>query len=276
LWNATGAALAISVQPFVWQTAWFKAAAAASLAALLAWAVRRVERWRAGLRLERLHRKHALERERARISRDIHDDLGASLTQIVFLSEQADSRLPQPEPQWNQRIRTAARNTIRSLDEIVWAVSPKHDTLESLANYLTQFVLEHFGLAGVQCLLEIPTVLPAAELSAEVRHNLLLATREAVQNVVAHAKATQARVKLELTEAALEISVSDNGAGFPQVPSIAQGNGLLNMRRRLDQIGGETTITSNPGSGTTVRFRLLRSRFQTHSAAEFTAASNPL
>jgi signal transduction histidine kinase len=233
------------------------------MALVIAWGGWLAERRRARVRLERLEQKHTLERERIRIARDIHDDLGANLTQIVFLSEKADSvRADTTEAErCNQRIRSAARSSLQSLDEIVWAVSPDHDTLESFTNYLIQFVREYPTLAGMRCHLDVPTVPPQLDLSAEVRHNLLLAVREAVQNVVSHAAATELQVALQLGKEALEIVIIDNGRGFQLESLHSQGHGLLNMRQRLTQIGGQCAILSQPGAGTTVRFCLSRKHF---------------
>jgi signal transduction histidine kinase len=209
-----------------------------------------------------VRQQHALERERSRIARDIHDDLGASLTQIVFFSERVGSEHDNPlkVENWNRRIATAARSSIQSLDEIVWAVSPKHDTLESLANYLTQFVREYLALAGIRCLLEVSPLLPSMDINAEVRHNLLLAAREAVQNVIAHATASEVHLALQLCEDTLEITIADNGRGFAAEQLGANGNGLNNMRQRIRTIGGRVEVVGQAGHGTVVRFSVPRAR----------------
>ncbi len=269
VWNPDGAALALWVQPFLWQRWWFRAGLGLLLGVAVAGGVRHRERRKALLRLEQLERQHALERERSRIAKDIHDEVGASLTQIAFLSERVQSARAEPAEveRWSQRVSVAARQTIASLDEIVWAVSPKHDTLESLANYLAQFAQEYLALAGVRCVLEVLTVVPPLEVSADLRHNLLLAAREALQNAVAHSGATEVRVGLVLTETALEISVRDNGRGFAPESARPDGNGLVNMRQRLQQIGGRLTLESRPGQGTCVTLSVPRSRLQSNPAS---------
>jgi signal transduction histidine kinase len=211
---------------------------------------------------EQTERHHALEQERARIAKDLHDDLGANLTQIVFLSERVEVARHdgQETTPWFNLIPATARRTIQSLDEIVWAINPRHDSLESLANYLSQFAQEHLSLAQVRCVLDVPTVLPGVPLSAEVRHNLLLTTREALQNAVTHARATEVRLTLKLDNDGLTIAIADNGKGFDPHSVPPEGNGLQNMRRRLEEIGGRLEIHSHPGQGTTVFLRLLHSR----------------
>jgi len=260
VWNEAGQSLQLVVQPFFWQTWWFKAAVGSMLAIALALSVRQVERWSTRLRFERLQQQHAIEHERSRIAKDIHDDLGAHLTQIIFLSQRAEASSSNSTEveHWIRQIPATARRTIRSLDEIVWAINPRHDTLESLANYLSQFAQDHLTLAGVRCLLEVPTVLPSVALGAEVRHNLVLAAREAIQNAVAHAAATDVRVGLELADQELWITIADNGRGFDTSRPSPDGNGLQNMRRRLEDIGGRITIESQPGSGTTVTLAVPR------------------
>jgi signal transduction histidine kinase len=258
VWNWQGQKLAIIVQPFIWQTWWFKVLAGLGLAAALAWGVRRRERWKARLRVERLEREHAVEHERSRIAKDIHDDLGANLTQIVFLSQRVEGVRHQPSEveRWIRKIPAAASRTIQSLDEIVWAINPKHDSLESLANYLSRFAHDFLTLAGVRCLLEVPTVLPQIPLSAEGRHNLILTAREALQNAVTHAIAKEVKVSLQLNEAGLKIAVTDNGCGFDPGRVAKPGNGLANMRKRMEDIGGTLEIISEPGKGTRVQLKL--------------------
>lgn len=258
VWNPEGNALSIVVKPFFWQTWWFQLGAALLFIAILIWAVRRVERWKAHLRFERIEQQHAVERERSRIAKDIHDDLGANLTQIVFLSQRAESAANNASEtaHWMHLIPATARRTIQSLDEIVWAINPRHDTLESLANYLSQFAQEHLALAGVRCVLDVPTVLPNLPLTAEVRHNLLLAAREALQNVVAHAAATEVQVKLHLGENSLNITIADNGRGFDPENNSDEGNGLHNMKKRLEDIGGQLDINRRAGKGTVVEFKV--------------------
>ena len=258
VWNQQGQTLELIVQPFLWQTWWFKLLVGLALIAGVAWGVRRRERWKTRLRLEKLEREHAVDRERSRIAKDIHDDLGANLTQIVFLSQRVESASSEPceVERWIRKIPTAAGRAIQSLDEIVWAINPQHDSLESLANYLSQFALEFLTLAGVRCVLEVPTVLPPAPLSAEVRHNLILTAREALQNTVAHAAATDIIIRLQVDRNGLKITVSDNGRGFDPANVAKPGNGLFNMRKRMNDIGGILELSSQPGTGTVVEMRL--------------------
>jgi len=204
--------------------------------------------------LRAFHQQELIEKERARIARDLHDQLGANLTQVTLLGEMAevDKDLPGEVEQHAQQICATARETTRSLDEIVWAVNPSNDTLESLANYACKYAQDYFALAGVSYRAELPTQLPPAPIPPEVRHNVFLAFKEAVNNVVKHAHATEAHVKLELEPDQFILSVTDNGRGLGDVSTKTLRNGLKNMRRRLADVRGEFDIAPGENGGTVV------------------------
>ncbi len=266
VWNPQGATLALTIRPQFWQTWWFRLSAGGAAAAGVGGLVLLGTRRRLRRKLERLERQRAVERERARIAQDIHDDLGASLTRITLLSQSARGELDHPEQAATDldRIYRTARELTRAMDEIVWAVNPRHDTLDSLATYLGRFAQEFLSAAGLRCRLDLPLRLPARPLTADVRHNLFLAFKEALHNVLKHAGATEVRVVLALQPSAFSLAVEDNGRGFapgpagaaarPEADRMAPGNGLANLRRRLEEIGGRCEIRSTPGEGTKVRF----------------------
>jgi signal transduction histidine kinase len=163
------------------------------------------------------------------------------------------------------RIYDTARDVTRAMDEIVWAVNPRHDTLDSLATYLGKFAQDFLAVAHIPCRLEVPIQLPAWPLTAEVRHNLFLAFKEAVNNAVKHAQAREVRVVVQLAPDRFTLRVEDEGCGFSNgsekcSPSertrFAEGNGLRNMSQRLTEIGGRFEIRSVPGVGTTVIFEM--------------------
>jgi ligand-binding sensor domain-containing protein/signal transduction histidine kinase len=257
LWNETGATLDFILQPFFWQTGAFQiSAAAASLAltGLLVWGFvsRRQKR-----ELETIERRHALERERTRIAQDMHDGLGTSLIKISMLGELAESRLAAPDHAQPQihRITAMARQAVRDLDEIVWAVNPKNDTVENFAGYLCHFAVEHFNDTPVECHLDIPPELPARTLRAEVRHSLLLAIREALNNILKHAHARRVWIRLESSPSHLAIRIQDEGCGFSG-ESRPHGNGLHNMAQRLQRIGGRMELKAGPDQGTCVTLEI--------------------
>jgi signal transduction histidine kinase/ligand-binding sensor domain-containing protein len=268
LWNTTGAEFAFQLLPHFWQTSWFLVLSAAVIMAGAGAGVHLDARRRLRRRLELLERQRAVERERARIARDIHDDLGATLTRISLLSDAIPTDLVSP-PQAGEalgRIFAASRQLMQALDEIVWAVNPKFDTLESLASYLGNFAQDMLKTAAIRCRLDMPVCLPLLPLTTEVRHNVFLAFKEALNNVLKHAAATEVTVSLALEAGALVLSVEDNGKGFTPPAAAASppsatarpfgGCGLTNMRQRLADIGGRCEIQSVPGGGAKVRFTL--------------------
>ena len=147
---------------------------------------------------------------------------------------------------------------MQALDEIVWAVDPQNDTLDGLVGYLNQFASQFFENTNLRCRLEIPETLPALVLPAEVRHALFLAVKEALNNALKHAQAAEVCVSVTVTAAVLEIDVADNGRGFDagQTHARSGGNGLENMRKRMAKLGGDCCLTSVPGKGTELKFRV--------------------
>lgn len=257
VWNSQPATIAFTVLPPFWQTWWFICLAAGGGSSLIAggaryWMFRRLRR-----RLRLLEQQNYLEKERSRIARDMHDAIGARLTQINFLCSlvKRDSGNPAEASKDIDRMAVAARGAIKGLEEIVWTVNPKNDTLDNLAIYLTRQAQEFSQDAGLECQLDIPTDLPAMNLSAEARHNLFLSFKEALNNVAKHAHATSVWVGISIADGRLSVSIKDNGRGFePQRE--ATGNGLLNMKERLRSLGGFCRIESRPAAGTTITLEL--------------------
>lgn len=260
IWNEVGATVALTVKPHLWEVTWFRTTGAVSAAGLLGGGVLLSVRRRYRRKLERLEQQQALERERTRIAQDLHDDLGAGLVEINFGSELAqDPALGADEVREHTReIGTRARAMVTALDEIVWAVNPKHDSVSSLASYFCQFAQHFLRATPVRCQLDVARELPAAPLNAEQRHSLFLAFKEALSNVVQHSGATDLRLAIAANDGTLTITVSDNGCGLtPDAPRGGNGaDGLGNMQRRLQQLGGRCELTSQPQRGTTVTFQV--------------------
>jgi signal transduction histidine kinase/ligand-binding sensor domain-containing protein len=261
-WNETDATFAFTVLPFFWQTLWFRILAILVAIGFVGLAALLTARQRYRRRIELAERQRGIERERARIAQDIHDDLGSSLTRIILLSQSARGDLDSPELAASDldRIYDTARNLTRSLDEIVWAVNPRHDTLDSLATYLGKFAQDFLGAGNIRCRLDVPVSLPAWPLAAELRHNVFLAFKEALNNAVKHAQATEVRVSLALETSAFTLKVEDNGRGFsPEStpkPDTNTEDGLQNMRRRMSEIGGSCEVYSRPNQGTRISFHV--------------------
>lgn len=241
--------LPVSLQP------WFWALVATSVASLLFSAMRYVH----GLRLERAR---VLDLERARIARDIHDDLGASLTHIALLGELAQSEIENPV-----RTRTnvddifrAASKLTRSVDEIVWTLNPTNDTIVRFAAYAGDFAQDFLQAAGVDCRLSIPVDLPDHPLPPKTRHALFLVIKEALHNIVSHSQAACVRLVIALDRGVLRISIRDDGRGFDPLSAAPRrpggGHGLANMRQRVMEVGGTLDIASVPSHGATVTIEI--------------------
>jgi signal transduction histidine kinase len=260
VWTVPPASIAMRLAPHFYQTWWFLTSAAllgaaAVAGALRGWHVRRMRQ-----QLERLERQQAIEGDRTRIAKDIHDDLGAGLTHIALLSEMArPTASPEMQSQLAQ-ITEVARELTSNMDEIVWAVNPENDTLDGLATYVSKFAQDYLTAAGIRCRLDLPAQLPAVNLPAEVRHNLFLAVKETLNNVVKHAHATEVRVRLELFARAFKLVIEDDGRGLgggaaTEAASrgrVSSGHGLPNLQKRLESAGGQCVLDSQPGHGTRV------------------------
>ena len=249
VWNETDSAVAVTILPHFYEIWWFRALAALLVVAGVAAAVRQVATRRLHLKMEQLERRQAIERERGRIAKDIHDDLGASLNLIAVLGDLAkDDKAAERV----EKMSSIARQAVTSLDEIVWAVNPRNDTLSHLVDYICQYANDYLRDAGMRCLLDVPEQTPAREVPANARHNLFLAVKEALQNIVKHSRASRVELRLRLEADTLRLEIADNGRGFDGSPGDDRADGLNNMRQRLAEIGGECRIQSTVGAGTTV------------------------
>ena len=210
---------------------------------------------RANRQREQAERARALEEERLRIARDLHDDLGSSLTEITMLGGMGLTEQEAERGNTISQIVKKARDSVNALDVIVWAVNPKENTLQSLADYLASFADEFLTASGITCRLNLPMSFPAVTLDGRSRHDLFLATKEALNNAVRHARATEVELSIALEQAMLIIGVRDNGTGFDQSAKTF-GHGLGNLQSRLEKLGGQCQIESVSGGGTSVTLKL--------------------
>lgn len=252
VWNEAGAALRFSVAPFWWETWWFRGAALVVFAGAVFAAARYLSLRRLRERLQAAEQEAAVERERARIARDIHDDLGSRLTKIVLLSGLA-ARNQADAPATAGRIREisdTARQVMKSLDETVWTVNPANDNLPHLISYVGQLAAGFLQSAEISCRLDLPPHPPPLPIGAEVRHNLVLAVREALANTVRHAAAREVRLSVRLAGEVIEFIVEDDGRGFAPGPRSPGSDGLENMRQRMARVGGSFALETRPEGGT--------------------------
>lgn len=255
-WNRDGATVSFTVLPTFWQTQWFRWLAGFALAAGLAVGIRFIFLRRLHNRMAAVEREQALSRERERIAADLHDDVGASLTYIAQLSELAREENPRDSarPRLEQIARTA-RQTIEIMDEIVWTMNPRNDTLPHLVGYLGDYATEFFSAGSIELHTDLPENLPEIKLTSEVRHNVLMAIKESLNNVAKHSKASSVSLLVTATGNELRIIVRDDGKGFT-LGAPGSGAGLGNLHRRLHACGGALQIETAPGRGTTVTISL--------------------
>lgn len=258
VWNTKGATVYFEVRPFFYQTWWFKVFAGVVVICVISFAVRRAAARKYRRKMALLQQQAAIERDRTRIARDIHDDIGAGLTQITLLTELA-RREPEQITSHLERISGSARQLTKAMDEIVWAVDPQHDTLNGLMDYICAFAEDFLRMAGIRCRIDLPLTLPEMRVDAELRYNLFLAVREALNNVVKHANATEVWLRLQLEPKFFRLIIEDNGKGISAGGNgashngrFASGSGLTNLEKRLTVVGGHCDIRSARDSGTRV------------------------
>jgi signal transduction histidine kinase len=256
-WMFDDIAVATSFDDFVpkpfWRRPWFLTVAGAALVSAVLGGVVAAERRRARRQVALVEREQAVAAERVRIAHDLHDDLGARLTEIVLLGELAAKSAAEDHP--SREVVQGLRQLHASLDEAVWSINPHNDTLANLVEFLSEYAQRFVRNAPAVFHLEAAEDLPQAHLSASQRHNLLLAVKEALNNAVRHARATKIWLRVTRTDVGVRVAVRDDGCG---VESSQQrvGNGLINIRERLGAIGGKAEIRSQPGDGTEVMFEL--------------------
>lgn len=257
VWNKTGFHLPFVVRPFFWQTWWFGALLVMTFTAAVIAAVRYVSFRRLRQQMRSLEQQAVLDKERARIAKDLHDDLGARMTQMTLVLELALQQRPEP----NAVIGTvqdglvAAREVIKSLDAAVWAVNPANNTLPELVAYIGQFGMEFLQQANIRCALDLPDHPPERPVSAELRHSLFLIVKEALNNVVRHAHASEVRLQISINDDALDLLIADNGRGIERKPDDTSADGLRNMRQRAEELNAQFQIESAPGAGTKISVR---------------------
>jgi ligand-binding sensor domain-containing protein/signal transduction histidine kinase len=248
--------------------------------AALAW---HLSRMKASWQIQRLEQQQALQDERSRFAKDLHDHLGADLTGLGLRVEVLQRSLAQqyePTSEPMQSLAQSIRSAVDRMREVVWTVNPQCDTLESFCSYVCEYAERFLDSAGLRCRLDLPADMPSFTLSAESRHHLLLVVKEALNNTAKHASATEVHLVVTTSNGWLTMIIADDGCGF-SVPSttfappepahtqISQASnaqagarrfGLLNMRKRVESLQGTFQITSglNQGTRITVRIPLVK------------------
>lgn len=242
-----------------WQRLWFQISVLILLGAITVFSL-----WLlAQLALQRKEQV-LLERERARIAADIHDDIGARITQLVLHGEVTQSELENDSavrPQL-ERICEEARQVLATMDEVLWAVNPERDTLRDFTAFVCCYAEEYLKPTEIQCRLEVDPEMPAAPLDLPLRRNLLMAIKETLNNTVKHSGATELSLQIHRLGQKLHVVVQDNGKGFDPAQADRDRQGLTNLTRRMKELGGSCRVVSQPGAGCRTEFivPLQRSR----------------
>lgn len=255
VWNPAPATLVIVVEPPFWRTWWFMAITAAVFLGAIVGVVYFISTQKLQRQLAQLKQQEAVEKERARIARDLHDQLGANLTQVSLLGEmvETDKDLPDEVEAHAKQISQTARLTSSALDEIVWAANPSNDTLEGLVTYACKYAQEYLAVADLSYRLDAPDKLPPTPIPPEVRHNVFLAFKESINNVVKHAQAQTVKVRFRLDGNKFSFEIEDDGRGLPPDARDKGRNGLRNMRKRMEDVGGGFAAGPATERGTIIR-----------------------
>lgn len=245
-WSESDAVFTVRLLPYFWQTQAFLIACVlgtlGSVAGLTGWRLRRQRR-----QME-ITQQLALETERVRIARDVHDHLGAQLTEAALVSGSPEEA------------RRTARESLRQLNDLIWSVQPQNDTLRSLADFIGDCADRYLTTAGLAVELNLPEEIPALPIASSLRREVAAMFKEALRNAVQHARAETVMVSLKIAADYLIIHVQDDGQGFDYFPGAtpsrptSSGNGLRHLHERCAELGGTCRIVSSPGNGTRVEF----------------------
>jgi signal transduction histidine kinase/ligand-binding sensor domain-containing protein len=246
-------ALLFTITPPYWRTGWFMALCGVLVFVIIVAVVRREAQRKLRERILVLEKERAVEAERQRIARDMHDDLGSGLTRIAILGEVA-KRQSVVDPDVLNDVSTSARELVENLGNIIWVLNPGHERLPSLLAYIREYAGKTLELSGIALHMETPGPVPDRHLAETVRRNVFLIMKEALNNLIKHAEARNVHIGTVLVGDRLRITITDDGRGFAQEREF--GNGLRNMRQRAADIGGELTVQGTEGQGTRVKLTI--------------------
>jgi signal transduction histidine kinase len=206
---------------------------------------------------QKAEQQRLMEQERARIAHDLHDELGADITEIGMLATRVQNGASDNEDRQTslKQLTDKARQMVTKLEEIVWAMNPQHDSLGALVSYFSFYADRFLGLANIKLTVDSSADAATVAVEARARHQLFLVFRETLSNVVKHSGATEVRLVVRVENSALHVAVTDNGRGLrtPESPA-GRHEGIASMRRRMEKLGGQFEIAGEPDRGTTVKF----------------------
>jgi len=245
--------LYITITPPFWRTTWFRVLAIAAIISLVVILTQRIARRKLKRQIIELQHSKVLNEERLRISREMHDDIGAGLTQITLMSEAA--KLHQQNIQPLEEIAGTSRKLVGSINEIIWSLNPENQSLGQLLAYLREQLNQLLEYSGINYDINFPENNEAVMLTNAQRRNLLLVTKEIVHNAIKHSKARNIKIRCKKEESSIVFDITDDGIGFNGSGN-GSGNGLRNIRRRIEELGGELLIQTNTGSGSQFNYSI--------------------
>jgi len=248
-------AMTLNISPPFWRTWWFIILAGVVSSGVFFAVVRYISQRNLREKILVLEKEQAVEKERTRIARDMHDDLGSGLTKIAIMSEVARKQMSEPGNVIRQleNISSSSRELVDNLQDIIWVLNPRNDSLESLCAYIREYALKFFEPSGLHLQFNFPASIPMLKLSEEVRRNLFLVVKETFNNIAKHAGCIKVELTLNVIANEIEICIADDGKGFEIARIPAFHNGIGNMKNRMEQVGGRYDISSVIGRGTSTR-----------------------
>ncbi len=255
VWSEQHLTLAVIITPPFWQTIWFKLLVWTAIALLIIITVRSYIRSRINKHIQELEKENAINQERVRISRDMHDELGTGLTKISLLT--ALGKQKGDKQHVIEEVYSTSRKLTEKMGEIIWTLSPQNDTLDSLVAYLKEHFSDTTEALGIDAHAEIPGSIPAKRISYHKKQHLLLVCKEALHNAIKHSAADHVLFTVEMADDMIVFSIKDNGKGMAHEPAPVNGkrNGIANMRWRMKQIGGDLDVESREGEGTAITWK---------------------
>ncbi len=245
IWNENVYSVSVIIHPPFWKTGWFYTLAAITLLLMIILITRYFAQQKLKQKVLELERQKEIDKERQRISREMHDDIGAGLTQITLMSESAKAKLSTHEL---DNIAQTSRQLVSNMSEIIWSLNPENKTLEQLLAYLREQLNKQLEYSGIDYSIELPEKGDSIFLSNEQRRNILMVTKEIINNIIKYSKARNIQIKATLNDHRLIFAVQDDGKGFDLEAKYA-GNGLRNIRHRIGELKGILEIESAPGKG---------------------------
>lgn len=254
-WSVEPARMGVQVFPPFWMTNTFRGIVLFMFSGMIAWLVWYLSQRKYRQQLRKLKYKMAVDQERLRISRDMHDDLGARLTQIRMMSEFASTEqsISKKVKSHFEDISKETKDVIQQFSEIVWSLNPNNNTLANLADFMVQYSENFCRKVNIPCRIQADEDFPGIPITSNVRHNLLSVLKEALNNAAKYAQSTEIKLTITLANGLFVVEIRDTGIGFNPSKIKSNGQGLTSMETRMESIAGKWDLKTSPKSGTHIR-----------------------